>query len=191
MSVSPGMRRLTALAAVALCQPAAGTVARAQEARAAMGVLRVGDRVRLSARTLATPPVLAGTVVRLASDSLALSYRGGGGPLTLALSDLTSVEVSRGRPGYGRRTLLGAVTGLTIGAVVVGGIAWAYEPPQPVFVTAAGDRGFSARRRTPDRALVGAAIGGLVGTLVGGAIGERRSPEMWTRVPWPTPAGGR
>ncbi len=137
---------------------------RAQDA----SLLGAGTRVRL-----VTPALDAaqqtGTVVAATRDTI--TFRSDGYPVTrsLAVADLTSIQISGGKETHrGRDSLYGLAIGGTAGALLG---AASYKKQQQCFIlceTRSGD------------AVAGAIVGGLFGTLIGAFVfGSMDKTERW------------
>ncbi len=131
-------------------------------------VLGAGTRVRLTSPALDSS-VQVGRVVSATRDTI--SFRSDANPVTrtLAVKDLTSIEISGGMETHrGRDALYGLAIGGGAGAILG---AATYKKPQNCFIFC-DTRGFDAA--------AGALSGGLVGTLVGAFIvGSFDKTERW------------
>jgi hypothetical protein len=133
-------------------------------------VLGAGTRVRLTSSLLAAGEE-TGKIVDAASDTI--TFRADARPITraLAVSDITSIEVSGGKHSHrGRDALYGAAIGGAAGALLG---AASYKKPDPQSCW------FFCETRSGD-AIGGAVLGGLTGTLIGAFIvGSRDKTERW------------
>lgn len=131
-------------------------------------VLGAGTRVRLTSPALDSS-VQIGRVVSATRDTI--SFRSDANPVTrtLAVKDLSSIEISGGMETHrGRDALYGLAIGGGAGAILG---AATYKKPQNCFIFC-DTRGFDAA--------AGALSGGLVGTLVGAFIvGGFDKTERW------------
>jgi hypothetical protein len=168
------MRFMSTLCAVALMTPAAGL---AQMAAPDNPQVDVGSRVRVAAPVFGTKAKQVGTVVSVAPDTVVLRLGATIPSRSLAISDLTSLEVARGKH---TRKATGALWGTLIGAGVAGVLGYAlYEEPKcstdAFFGCIAFTIGPTSRgSNTMVSAVAGGLVGALVGTLVGG-----RATDTW------------
>jgi hypothetical protein len=151
------------LAAAALICGAASAL-HAQDA----ATLGAGTRVRLVTPAL-DPAQRIGTVVTATHDTI--TFRSEANPVTrsVAVSDLTSIEISDGKETHrGRDAFYGLVVGGGAGAIL-GAATYKKETDCFIFcATRGGD------------AIAGALAGGAVGTLVGAFIvGSGDKTERW------------
>jgi hypothetical protein len=148
---------------------AAGRGLRAQSV-GGIGDLTPGMHVRVDAPGVVAPRFV-GTVLLPPADSLLLASPDGP-PVVLRPSQITSLEVSRGRDrrkGALRGLLVGAPVGLAIGTTLPGNEA---GPPECRCVV---------RERRLSYAVAGALVGAATGALIGSLVG----PERWVRLPLP------
>ncbi len=166
-----------ALPLVAACLGGAHRDAGAQAARSAVAP---GDRVRVEAPALG-PGRSTWDVSRFRRDTLLLLPAGvGRGPRTaVALADVTSLEVHRGRQRY---PLAGAVTGLVAGAVA-GAIFGAHTPaPGSGLECILGCTEEERRRALRPAPGFWALMGGLAGAEVGALVGVLVVRDRWQAV---------
>ncbi|HVS61268.1 MAG TPA: hypothetical protein VHE82_11310 [Gemmatimonadaceae bacterium] len=172
------MRFMSTLCAVVLMTPVAGLSQTSQP-----GEIRVdtGSRVRIAAPVFG-PKKQVGTVVSLTRDTLVLRQGASTASRSVATSDITALEVSRGTH---TRKAKGALWGLLIGAGAGAAIGYAtYTAPNCT------NQGFGCLILIgPDskgtNAAIAGAFGGVVGALVGTLVGMQRT-EAW--VPGTMPA---
>ncbi|MEA2763908.1 MAG: hypothetical protein QOK07_312 [Gemmatimonadaceae bacterium] len=158
------MRFMSALCAVALITPVP-----AMSQTSALDPARVdaGSRVRIAAPVFGGKKQVA-TVVSVTDDSLLLRQGASTAYLSVAKSDITGLEVSRGtHTRKGRGALLGLLIGAGTGAAIG---AATYKKPKPCEgfscfgdILGPSSRGFNVG--------IGAAFGGLLGTAVGALVG--------------------
>jgi hypothetical protein len=161
------MRFLSTLCAVALLTPAAGL---AQTAAPDVARVDVGSRVRIAAPVFGTKAKQVGTVMSVTPDTVVLLF----GPTTphrsLAASDITSLEVARGKH---TRKAKGAFWGVLIGAGTAAALGYAlYERPtcqsEEFFgcldILGIDSPGTNAAIAAVPGAILGAVIGALVGS---------------------------
>ena len=168
------MRFISTLCAVALMTPVAGL---AQTGAPEDPRVDVGSRVRVAAPVFGTKAKQVGTVVSVAPDTVVLRLGTTMPGRSLAVSDITSLEVARGRH---TRKAQGALWGTLIGASVGGILGYAlYEEPKcqsdgffSCFAITIGPT--SRGSNTTVSAVAGGLVGALVGTLVGG-----RATDTW------------
>jgi hypothetical protein len=167
------MRFKSTLCAVVLMTPAVGL---AQMAAPDDLQLDVGSRVRVAAPVFGTKTKQVGTVVSVAPDTVVLRFEANAPTHPLAVSDITSLEVARGKH---TRKAKGALWGTLIGASVAGALGYAlYEEPK------CSTDGFGCivftigPTSSGGNALVSAVAGGLVGALVGTVVGGRAT-DTW------------
>lgn len=168
------MRFMSTLCAVALMTPVVGP---AQMAAPDDLRVDVGSRVRVAAPVFGTKAKQVGTVVSVAPDTVVLRLGATVPSRSLAISDITSLEVSRGKH---TRKAQGALWGTLIGAGVGGILGYAlYKEPR-----CSNDAFFGCINLTVgptskgSNAMVSAAAGGLVGALVGTLVGGRAT-DTW------------
>lgn len=129
-------------------------------------------RVRVNAPPLTFGRGLVGTVTQLDRETLVLQeQRPGGSSLSIPVSLISKIEVSRGRIPAGQASRRGATQGALGGALVGGGMGLTYW-----FVEhrARGNDAMGLGAR-------GAVAGGLLGVLMGSVIGTRKQ-EVWETV---------
>ena len=168
------MRFMSTLCAVALLTPMAGL---AQMAAHNDPQVDVGSRVRVAAPVFGTRAKQVGTVVSVAPDTVVLRFEANAPIRSLAASDITSLEIARGKH---TRKAQGALWGTLIGAGVGGVLGYAlYEEPK-----CSPDGFFSCISLTigptsrGSNTMVSAVAGGLVGALVGTLAGGRAT-DSW------------
>ena len=120
--------------------------------------ISAGTRVRVSVDH--GPPVV-GSVTRLTPQTLELADSRAAVHV-MNTPNVTSLEVSRGRPVYGHRLAMGALKGF----LILGGAATA--------VILASDPGYT---------FVGPLVFGPPGALIGGMRANATRPEVWEVVP--------
>ena len=165
------MRFMSTLCAVALMTPAAGFSQMPVPAEARVDA---GSRVRIAAPVFGTGKQIA-TVVSVTRDTLVLRQGASTTSRSVATSDITALEVSRGRYQHKAK---GALWGLLIGAA--GGAAAGYlsysEPKSCQDFSCIGDIfGPSSKGSS---AVFGGVLGGIAGTLVGTLVGMRAT-DAW------------
>jgi hypothetical protein len=161
------MRFMFTLCALALITPVAGF---SQTAVPDNARVDVGSRVRIAAPVFGTKAKQVGTVVSLTADTVVLLF----GPTiphrSLATSDITSLEIARGKH---TRKAKGALWGLLIGAGTAAALGYAlYEEPtchsQELFgcfdILGIDSAGTNAAIAAVPGAILGAVIGALVGS---------------------------
>ena len=167
------MRFMSTLCAVALIVPAAGF---SQMAAPNDTQVDVGSRVRIAAPVFGTKKQV-GTVVSVTRDTLVLRQGANITTRPVAMSDIATIEVSRGTH---TRKGKGALWGLLIGAGTGAVLGYAlYEEPK-----CANDQFFGCINFTvgPDskgsNAVFSGVGGGIVGALLGTLIGARAT-DTW------------
>ena len=120
--------------------------------------ISTGTRVRVSVDNGA---LVTGSVVRLTSQTIELADSRAAVHL-MNTPNVTSLEVSRGRPVYGHRLAKGALKGF----LILGGAA--------TVVLLASDPGY---------AFVGPLVFGPPGAVIGGIRANATRPEVWERLP--------
>jgi hypothetical protein len=163
------MRFMSTLCAVALMTPAAGL---AQMAAPPDPQVDAGSRVRVAAPVFGTKAKQVGTVVSVAPDTVVMRFEASAPVRSLAVSDITSLEVARGKH---TRKAQGALWGTLIGAGVAGVLGYAlYEEPKCSTDGSFGCINFTVGPTSSGgNALFSAVGGGLVGALVGALVGGR------------------
>lgn len=139
-----------------------------------------GHRIRITERGVGGRELRCGTVAAASPDTVVLRLDGVENARSVAWSELSRVEISRGRE---RHTLTGAMLGLVAGAVS-GAILGATECKVSCSGEMSGNKGIAP--------VIGAGVVGVVGMGLGAAIGAIYTTEKWERVPqsgWH--AGGR
>jgi hypothetical protein len=176
------MRFKSTLCAVALMTPVAGI---AQMAAPEDPRVDAGSRVRIAAPVFGTKAKQVGTVVSVAPDTVVLRLGATIPGRSLAISDITSLEVARGKH---TRKAQGALWGTLIGAGVGGILGYAlYKEPQCSNDAFFGCINFTVGPTSKgSNAMVSAVAGGLVGALVGTLVGGRAT-DIWV----PATIGGR
>jgi hypothetical protein len=174
------MRFMSTLYAVAVMTPVTGL---AQMAAPEDPRVDVGSRVRVAAPVFGTKAKQVGTVVSMAPDTVVLRLGASVPDRSLAISDITSLEVARGKH---TRKAQGALLGTLFGAGLGGILGYAlYEDPKCT------NEGFGCINFTigptskSSNAAVSAVAGGLLGALVGTLVGGRAT-DKW--VPGTLPA---
>lgn len=125
-------------------------------------------RLRMVTPELTRTPAI-GTLLAMRGDTMLVRVEDSADTTAVALSNLTTLEVSAGR----RRPV---AKGMGIGLLVGGAIG--------AFAGAASgsDREGFISLSAEEKAAVGAAVFGGVGALAGGMIGATRRVERWERV---------
>ncbi|MFN8572151.1 MAG: hypothetical protein U0132_08845 [Gemmatimonadaceae bacterium] len=139
-------------------------------ARAQLDELHPGARVRLRAPTQIAGRT-TGTVLTRSADSISFGVENGG-PITVAIANITALDVSRGKNrlrGLAKGALWGFGVGLVLGAV-------SYEEGSCDGYIC--DRGQSAAFAAMGGAMVGAPIGAVIGS------------EKWQSVKLPVASVG-
>jgi hypothetical protein len=137
----------------------------------AQSIASVGERVRITTPSQRGGYRYVGRVSAATRDSLTVQSPDIG-TRSVAIADITTLEVSRGVRGNGRRGMLyGTIIGLGAGAVIGGAT---YKKPDCAgnFLCPEG-RGIDI--------FGGAVVGGLVGFAAGGFWGLTHPSERWTR----------
>jgi hypothetical protein len=129
----------------------------------------VDQRVRV---WTAAAEAVTGRVVAATPETLQISAEGKE-PVTVAVTAVRRIEVSRGGTSKGA----GARKGALWGAIISGAIGAALLPLQRGEV---GDDGASVG----EAVALGAWSGGLFGGLIGAGVGAARAGEKWEQV-WP------
>lgn len=135
----------------------AGSVSAAAQSIEPVGIT-TGTRVRVG---VDNGPLVIGSIVRLTPQTLELADSRAAVHL-MNTPNVTSLEVSRGRPVYGHRLATGALRGF----LILGGAA--------TVVILASDPGY---------AFVGPLVFGPPGALIGGMHANATRPEVWEIVP--------
>ena len=164
-------RATIALAFLAIIMPA-GTSLLAQST----APVAVGERVRITTPSQRGGYRYVGSVVGVQGDSVLLQTRDLAAPRSVAIGDITALDVSLGERGNTRRGLLyGSVIGAGLGAALA---AATYKKPECAGATwFCGD---AAPNRTGD-AVAGGILGALTGVVVGGLWGATHPSERWVR----------
>lgn len=163
------MRFMSALCVVALITPVPGLsqMSPAQDSRA----VNAGSRVRIAAPVFGARKQV-GTVVSVTSDTLVLRQGTSAAYRSVATSEITALEVSRGtHTNTARFTIGGFLVGAMMGTAI--GAATHHSPRY-------NSLDFSQQAA----ALGGGLIGGVAGALVGASIGKRPS-DTWVPVALP------
>lgn len=150
---------------------AAGLVLSTASLRSQTLPVRIGDRARITAPSLASSPLIA-TVADERLDHVLLRLTGGE-TVVVPYTSITRLEVSRGVHPH---MLKGAVAG-AVGGAVVGGVVGARSD----------DKGSLALGRG-GLVAVGAAMGSAGGVVLGAAVGALIRSERWRDVPISPPA---
>ena len=168
------MRFMSTLCAVALITPVAGfsQTAVPDDAR-----VDVGSRVRIAAPVFGTKQKEIATVVSVTPDTVVLRFGATTPYRSLASSDITSLEVSRGTH---TRKAKGAIWGLLIGAGTAAALGYAFhEDPKCKSPEPFGCIDILGPISSPgSTAAISAMGGGIVGALVGTLVG-RSSTDTW------------
>ncbi|MFL5562949.1 MAG: hypothetical protein ACJ79K_15870 [Gemmatimonadaceae bacterium] len=158
------MRRSTMALALLLATGSAGALARAQSPAS------VGERVRVTTPAQKGAYRYVGSVSAATRDSLTVQTADAGAR-TVAVANISKLEVSRGRRGNGRRGMLyGSVIGIGAGALLG---AATYKKPE-----CAGVAYFCPGNSSAD-ITAGGLVGGVVGLAVGGIWGATHPSERW------------
>ena len=169
------MRFISTLCAVALMTPV--VVLSQQMATTEIVVVDAGSRVRIAAPVFG-PKSQVGTVVSLTRDTLVLRQGSSVATRSVATSDITRLEVSKG--SYTRKGK-GALWGLLIGAGAGAVLGYAlYEEPKcnpPSFgcgpsIVGPDSKGSNAVYS----GVAGGIVGAVIGTLVGSSSRDRWAP---------------
>lgn len=132
----------------------------------------VGERVRITTPSERGAYRLVGNVVAARPDTLLLQISDVATPRAVAIGDISTLEVSRGRRGNGRR---GMLYGLAIGAGA-GALLGAATYRKP-------DCAGSSLCPSPDGPaldiVAGGILGGVVGVGAGGLWGASHPSERW------------
>lgn len=158
------MRFMSALCAVALIipVPALSQISTLDPAR-----VDAGSRVRIAAPVFGGKKQIA-TVVSVTGDTLVLRQGASTNYRSIAKSDITGLEVSRGT--YTRKGK-GALWGLLIGAGAGAAVGYAtYQKPKPCEGFSCIGVIFGPSSRSFNTGM-GASIGGLLGAAVGALVG--------------------
>ena len=146
-------------------------------AQAPRQTFAAGARLRISAPALGDAPRLA-QVVASTSDTLVVRPADGDFTVTVAIAEVTRIEVSTGRrPRKKRFALIGLAAGSAIGAVVG---AASYSDPcvkEPAICA-----GWFYETQRGD-AVAGAFGGGILGAIGGAVLGQVWQRETWTALP--------
>jgi hypothetical protein len=169
------MRFMATLSAVALMAP---MPALSQMMAVPEPVLAVdaGSRVRIAAPVFGSKKQV-GTVVSLTNDTLVLRQGANTANRSLATSDITSLEVSRGTH---TRKARGALWGTLIGAGTGGVLGYALYK-EPKCQTQGGCFIIIGPDSKGSNAAFSAVAGGIVGALIGTLIGARAT-DTWVPV---------
>jgi len=126
--------------------------------------IAVGSRVRL--RTTSGGDAVTGTLSALDARTIVVRSDAGS-PVTLPVSTVTRVEVSRGKSSKGSRMLIGIVGGAVVGAALGYVATCNYD-----------DEDCSSNNRS--KVMAGGAVGGAV---LGGLLARTTAKEQWEPVP--------
>ena len=151
------MRRVMAAVVLALVGTSSGADAPA--------TIDPGERIRVTVAQPAASRPLTGTLETLREGSLVVSADGRSH--SFALAEVRRVEVSSGRRVSRRWTILGAVAGGAVGAVVGGCLA------------NKDDYGVACAGQDDTKYLIGGVVGGVVGGALGAWLGQT---EAWDDV---------
>ena len=158
------MRRSTIALALLLAAGSASALAHAQSPAS------VGERVRVTTPEQKGAYRYVGSVSAATRDSLTVQTADAGAR-TVAVANITKLEVSQGRRGNGKRGMLyGSVIGIAAGAVLG---AVTYKKPE-----CAGVAYFCPEGSGLD-VTAGGLLGGIVGFAVGGLWGATHPSERW------------
>jgi uncharacterized protein YcfJ len=146
------LRSLFALVAILATAP----TARAQYA--APGWMSTGSRIRVTAPSLSTDPIV-GRLLLYTTDSLLLAAGDGEVRMRVPMSLVRTVEVSEGRDRLDW-AVKGAGIGLVAG-ILIGGAAFAHSEANSLASVAGG------------------IAGGVIGAPLGGVVGALAAPERW------------
>ncbi len=151
----------------------------AQTANTTLSAEAANDvRVRLTAPHRFVPSKRMGSIYAVRNDSLGLRIDGSGDTVMLAMSDISKLELSRGRhASFGRGLLTGALVGGGIG-VVGGAVAGAAAQCSGTCFGAGPGAG----------ALILGVTGVVVGGVLGGLVGAVHKSERFERVSPISPA---
>ena len=164
------MRFIVTVCAVALMTPVPGL---SQASPADAPRVDAGSRVRIAAPVFGGKKQVA-TVVSVTDDSLVLRQGFSATYRSVAKSDITALEVSRGtHTNKGKGALLGLLIGAGAGAVL--GYVSYKEPTCQGFECIGEIWGPSSKS---GNAGFGAAVGGILGMSAGALLGMR-STESW------------
>jgi len=168
------MRFMSTLCAVALITPVAGfsQTAVPDDAR-----VDVGSRVRIAAPVFSTRQKEVATVVSVTPDTVVLRFGATTAYRSLASSDITSLEVSRGTH---TRKAKGAIWGLLIGAGTAAALGYAlYEEPKCMSAEPFGCIDILGPISSPgSTAAISAVGGGILGAVIGTLLGMRAT-DSW------------
>jgi hypothetical protein len=168
------MRFMSTLCALALITPVAGfsQTAVPDDAR-----LDVGSRVRIAAPVFGTRQKEVATVVSVTPDTVVLRFGATTPYRSLASSDITSLEVSRGTH---TRKAQGALWGLLLGAGAGAVMGYTlYEDPKCKSPEIFGCLDILGPVSSPgSTAAISAVGGGIVGALIGTLVGMRAT-DSW------------
>jgi hypothetical protein len=165
-------RATIALALLAVSSISAGTRLGAQST----APVAVGERVRITTPSQRGGYRYVGSVIGVQGDSVLLKTRDLAGPRSVAISDITALDISLGERGNTRRGLLyGSVIGAGLGAALA-----AATSKTPECAGATWFCGDAAPNRTGD-AVAGGILGALTGVIVGGLWGATHPSEHWVR----------
>jgi hypothetical protein len=172
------MRFMSTLCAVVLMTPVAGLSQMSQP-----GEIRAdtGSRVRIAAPVFG-PKKQVGTVVSLTRDTLVLRQGASTASRSVATSDITALEVSRGTH---TRKAKGALWGLLIGAGTGAVLGYAFYQEPKCQNQEFGCIIFIGPDSKGSNAAFSAVAGGIVGALIGTLFGMGAT-ESW--VPGTMPA---
>jgi hypothetical protein len=167
------MRFTSTLSALALITPVAGfsqTVV-PDDAR-----VDVGSRVRVAAPVFGTKAKQIGTVVSVAPDTVVFRLGTTIPNRSLAISDITSLEIARGKH---TRKAKGALWGLLIGAGTAAALGYAlYEEPTCHSEEFFGCLDILGIDSAGTNAAISAVPGAILGALIGALVGSRAT-DSW------------
>jgi hypothetical protein len=167
------MRFMSTLCAVALMTPVAGfsQTAVPDDAR-----VDVGSRVRIAAPVFGTRQKEVATVVSVTPDTVVLRFGATTPYRSLASSDITSLEISRGTH---TRKAKGALWGLLIGAGTGAVLGYAlYEEPKCRSAEIYGCIEIFGPVSPGTNAAFSAVGGGIFGAVIGTLVGMRAT-DTW------------
>ena len=166
------MRFMSTLCAVALMTPVVGLA----QVAAPDAQVDVGSRVRIAAPVFGTKAKQVGTVVSVAPDTVVLRLGPSIPGRSLAISDITSLEVARGKH---TRKAKGAFWGLLVGAGTAAALGYAlYEEPKCKSAELFGCLDILGVESPGVNAAISAVGGGILGAVVGTLVGSRAT-DSW------------
>jgi hypothetical protein len=167
------MRFMSTLCALTLIAPVTGFSQTSAPGDTEVGV---GSRVRIAAPVFGTKAKQVGTLVSVTPDTVVLSFAGPTSTRSLAASDITSLEVSRGTH---TRKAKGALWGLLLGAGSAAILGYAlYEERTCESEQMFGCFDIFGPDSPGSNAAFSAVGGGIVGALIGTLVGMRAT-DSW------------